>query len=94
MRGEPLVGNPDRQRATLARVAGAVTRAPWLDALLLVGSLASDTADALSDVDLLVVVREDHFEQAWADREALQVADPLCAWDQPPVGDTEVAAHR
>src|SRR3954462_12990892 len=73
VRGEPAVGVPDRQRATLTKIADAVARTTWLDALLVVGSLADGVADALSDIDLLVIVGEGQFEQAWADREALRV---------------------
>jgi hypothetical protein len=94
VRGEPAVGTPDRQRATLTKIADAASRTTWLDALLLVGSLADDAADALSDIDLLVIIREGSFEQAWVERETLRVTGTLCAWDQRLDHDAEVAAHR
>jgi hypothetical protein len=94
VRGEPAVGAPDRQRATLTKIAIAASRTTWVEALLVVGSLADDSADALSDIDLLVVVREGGFEQAWAERETLRVTGTLCAWDQRLDQDAEVAAHR
>jgi hypothetical protein len=75
-------------------IADAVARSTWLDALLVVGSLADGAADALSDIDLLVIVREGHFDQAWAERESLRVTGALCAWDQRPDHDAEIAAHR
>jgi hypothetical protein len=94
VRGEPAVGTPDRQRATLRKIADAVARTAWLDALLVVGSLADGAADALSDIDLLVIVREGQFKQAWAERGTLRVTGTLCAWDQQLDQDAEVAAHR
>jgi hypothetical protein len=78
----------------LTKIADAAARATWLDALLVVGSLADDAADALSDIDLLVIVREGQFEQAWAERGLLRVTDTLCAWDQRLDERAEVAAHR
>ena len=78
----------------LMKIADAASRTTWLDALLVVGSLAADAADALSDIDLLVIVREGGFEQAWAERDTLRVTGTLCAWDQRLDQDAEVAAHR
>ena len=94
MRGESAVGTPDRQRTTLLKIADAASRTTWLDALLVVGSLADGAADALSDIDLLVIVHEGAFDQAWAERETLRVTGTLCAWDQHKDQDAEVAAHR
>lgn len=94
VRGNPLIGTPDRQRATLTKIVAAVTPAWWLDALLVVGSLAADAADALSDIDLLVIVRDGQFEQAWDDRGSLRVGDVLYAWDQRSPEAAEVGAHR
>ena len=93
MRGEPAAGTPERQRATLAEIAKTIARTAWLDALLVVGSLANGEADALSDIDLLVIVREGQFDQAWAAREEVRVTGTLCAWDQRN-DNAEVAAHR
>jgi hypothetical protein len=78
----------------LSEIAKAASRTTWLDALLLVGSLADGAADALSDIDLLVIVREGRFNEAWNERELLRVAGTLCAWDQRPDTTAEVAAHR
>lgn len=94
VRGEPAVGTPDRQRATLGKIADAVAVSAWLDALLVVGSLAAGAADALSDIDLLVIVREGQFEQAWAERGSLRVTGTICAWDERLDQDAEIAAHR
>lgn len=93
VRGQPTVGTPDRQRATLAKIVDAVGHRPWLDALLVVGSLADDAADALSDVDLVLVVLEGHFEAAWSERLGLHAADALRVWDQRPE-QAEVGAHK
>jgi hypothetical protein len=78
----------------LTKITDAVSRATWLDALLVVGSLADGAADALSDIDLLVIVREGQFEQAWAERGALHVTGTLCEWDQRLDERAEIAAHR
>lgn len=94
MRGEPAVGTADKQRATLTKIADVAAQRPWLDALLLVGSLADDAADALSDIDLLAVVREGQFQHAWADRRYLHAREAVCAWDQRPNEQAEVAAHK
>lgn len=46
------------------RAAETLARLPCVQAILLIGSLARGTADALSDVDLLVV--QDDAEESWA----------------------------
>jgi len=92
--GVKAVGKPERQREELGRIAARARDRPWLDAVLLVGSLAADTADALSDVDLLVVVRDGRFDEAWAERAVLQSEDALFAWDQRDDPNREIGAHR
>lgn len=78
----------------MTKIAHVAVGRPWLDALLLVGSLADDAADALSDIDLLVVVRNGHFPQAWSDRACLHATDAVYVWDQRPNEQAEAAAHK
>jgi hypothetical protein len=79
----------------LRKISQAVADRPWLDGLLVVGSLADDAADALSDIDLLVIIREKHFDQAWNERADLHGGEsPLFAWDHRPDDASEIAAHR
>jgi hypothetical protein len=76
-------------------VAAIARRAPiWPDVLsvLLVGSLAAGTGDAVSDVDLIVCVRAGCFAPAWSSRGELHVTGALYAWDD--ASDEEIACHR
>jgi hypothetical protein len=60
-----------------------------------VGSFAARTADALSDLDLILVPPDDRFESAWAERHALHVTGALAAWDEHPEGTTaHSATHK
>lgn len=88
------IGGPGRQRAALEQIADAARQFEWLRALLVVGSMAASTADALSDLDLLVIVHEGQFADAWQQRGLLHVTEALCAWDQRPDESREAAAHR
>jgi hypothetical protein len=78
----------------LSGITDAAGQESWLRALILIGSLADDTADALSDLDLLVIVHEGRFAAAWASREALHATAALYSWDQFSGDLIEVAAHR
>jgi hypothetical protein len=90
-----MVGAAQRQHDTLNAIVAAVDRLPWLRSLLVIGSLAEDDkADALSDIDLLVVVFPDAFDAAWAHREELHATGALCSWDQRADESSDVAAHR
>jgi hypothetical protein len=80
-----------RQRAALHRLIGRLTQKEWFQAAILVGSLAGEVDDELSDVDLLVVVTA--FPQAWRERQDLPDSDVIVAWDTPPVQD-RVGAHK
>jgi hypothetical protein len=82
-----------RQWPALMHVAERVDESPALDGLLLIGSLVSGRADDLSDVDLVVVVREGRFGEAWQQRANLQTPDVLVAWDWPPNG-RDAAGHK
>jgi hypothetical protein len=57
-----------RQWPVLERLRTRVERSVALTGMLLVGSLAEGVADALSDLDVLLVATEASFEAAWAGR--------------------------
>jgi len=57
------------------------------------GSLVDGRGDDLSDVDLLAVVREGGFEDAWAARAELSEG-ALYAWDHVEGEDMEVKGHK
>jgi Nucleotidyltransferase domain len=82
-----------RQWPALVHVAERVNESPALDGLLLIGSFASGRADDLSDVDLVVVVAEGRFAEAWKQRATLQTQDVLVAWDWPPDG-RDAGGHK
>ncbi len=60
---------------------------------ILMGSLVDGRGDDLSDVDLLAVVHEGRFADAWAARAELS-AGALYAWDQVEGEDREVAGRK
>jgi predicted nucleotidyltransferase len=80
-----------RQRAVVQGLVDRLVERPWFRAAILVGSLASDMADELSDVDLLVVVNE--FTRAWREREELGSRAAIVAWDARPVQE-RVGVHK
>ncbi len=81
-----------RHRAAVEGVLDAVTRDPDVAGVILCGSFAAGTADALSDLDLLVVVANGSFDKVWTHR-ALLHGTTLHAWDVFP-GDRAVGAHK
>jgi hypothetical protein len=85
--------SPLRQSATLAALLEHVTASSMLDGAILLGSFARGTPDAVSDLDLLVCVRDGHFAAAWRQRTALQVTGAMVWWDQHLVPD-RVGAHK
>ena len=82
-----------RQHTALDQLLVRASRVPEVEAVVLIGSLAAGTADAMSDVDAIVVVRS--FAAAHRQRHALH-ADPVPAcWDHPDEPPPlEVAAHK
>jgi len=50
--------------------------------LLALGSFARGSADEASDLDLVVVVREGHFDRVWAERRQFMPKGTLAWWDQ------------
>jgi len=61
-------GRPSGQRRVLARLVRRLEPDRRLLAGILVGSMAGDDADALSDVDLIIAVREGDFATVWGER--------------------------
>ena len=84
--------SPLRQSAILAVLLEHITASSVLDGAILLGSFAHGTPDAVSDLDLLVCVRDGHFATAWQ-RTALQVTGAMVWWDQGLIPD-RVGAHK
>lgn len=84
-----------RQGPTLKRLVTHIRACPAFSAAILVGSFAARAADALSDLDLILVAQDGKFEAAWAERHALHVTGALAAWDERPDGSSaHSAAHK
>jgi hypothetical protein len=83
-----------RQWFVVEQLAKRVAAMPEFLGVLLLGSFAAGTADPLSDVDLLLIVREGSFEAAWARRRDLYTEEPIFAWDVLREGMAEVGAHK
>src|SRR2546423_3983830 len=62
------------------------------EAAILLGSLARGGGDAMSDIDLLTVVREGRFDEAWSRREHFS-AGALYRWDTVEEPGRQVAKH-
>jgi hypothetical protein len=83
-----------RQLAALDELVRRAREIPEVDAIILIGSLASATADAVSDVDAIVVVRELSFPAAYQQRHALHAASVLACWDYQADPSSDIAAHK
>jgi predicted nucleotidyltransferase len=83
-----------RHWPTLSHIAERVEAIPALDGLLAIGSFAAGQPDELSDLDLVVVVAEDRFEEAWEQRADLETRDALTSWDRRPDPNLAVGGHR
>jgi hypothetical protein len=88
------LGEPDRQRRFLDRLRQEVTALPWVEVVVVIGSLASDSADAVSDVDLLVGVHDGAFDEAWRERARLRVTGAVHSWDHRFDGSTGAGTHK
>jgi hypothetical protein len=75
----------------LLRRAGQL---PGVEAVVLIGSLASDIADTMSDVDAIVILDETAFAGSYRQRHALHAASVPACWDQPADLSSHVAAHK
>ena len=84
----------ERHERVLERLAEAIEAAPSLEGAILLSSLARGGGDEVSDVDLIAVVRDGSFEQAWSRREALHGADALASWDDLEPGRPEIGGHK
>jgi hypothetical protein len=67
---------------------------PELDGLLLLGSFAAGRADQISDVDLVAVVAEGRFDDAWSRRRELETPGTLYEWDVRLEADGDAASHK
>lgn len=61
---------------------------------VLIGSLAAGSVDRLSDIDLVLVLRDGSFESAWERRKELRVTGALAAWDVIQDGSRQARAHK
>jgi hypothetical protein len=89
------LGAPVRQDAAVAAIARQL--AAMTDCVLgalVVGSMAAGTADAASDIDLLVCAQPGRFGEAWRRRVDLHVTGAPVAWDKEPVMGSEIGVHR
>jgi hypothetical protein len=84
-----------RQLAALDDLLRRAERVPEVEAVILIGSLASGAADPISDVDAIVIVRESSFDAGRQQRHALHAASVPACWDHP-IGPppSAVAAHK
>lgn len=89
-----LLRDTSRQQVLLDALASHVHDSPNIGALVLVGSFANGTADAVSDLDLFFITYDDHFEDSWARRHDLHLTGALVHWDQQDQERPEVAGHR
>lgn len=87
-------GLPPRQRQAVADLARRIEHSSPIEGLILIGSLAADSADALSDVDTIAITTAGGFGDAWADRHRLH-AEVVCAcWDITDADHPDVGAHK
>jgi len=65
-----------------------------IDGLMLLGSFAAGRADEVSDVDLVAVVADGLFREAWARRRELQTPGTLFEWDVVIEADGDAGSHK
>ena len=83
-----------RQEPVLARLQRRIVAEDALEGALLLGSFATRSADTLSDVDVLVVVAEGRFDEAWAGRGRLEDGEAIAAWDDLDPDRAEIGGHK
>jgi hypothetical protein len=83
-----------RQASALAAITRRLTSMPDVLGALLVGSMAAGTADAASDIDLIVCAHPGRFEQAWRLRNNLHATGALICWDDGRESSREIGVHR
>jgi hypothetical protein len=74
------LGSPHRQQAALAAITRQFAAAANILGALVVGSLAAGTADAASDIDLIICTCPGRFADTWAHRHELQATGALASW--------------
>lgn len=83
-----------RQEGVIARLVQRVAAASALEGALLIGSFAAGTADDVSDVDVIVVVCEGQFDEAWNARQQIEGGEALAAWDGVDPKHAEIGGHK
>lgn len=83
-----------RQWPLIVHAAETAAAIPELDGLLLLGSFASGRADEVSDVDLVAVVADGCFAEAWARRREMELPGTLFQWDVQVESDGDAASHK
>ena len=83
-----------RQEAVIVRLARTVEAMPALEGAILIGSFAADTADEISDVDVIAIVSEGRFDEAWDGRSDLEASEALVAWDAVDPQHAEIRGHK
>lgn len=94
--GEPqeVIAEPHRQQQALAVMTERLTAFPEVLGAILVGSLAMDTAEACSDIDLVICSPDGQFAAAWSRRHDVHLTDAIVCWDEGPDVGAEIAIHR
>lgn len=72
----PPIPHPDAPHRLADQITAALSQLPGVQRISLFGSLATNTADAFSDVDMLIVC-DDLPVAAWAAARALRLAKPV-----------------
>ena len=83
-----------RQWPLIVHAAETAANMAELDGLLLLGSVAAGRADQISDVDLVAVVADGRFDDAWARRRDLETDGTLYQWDVHIESDGDAASHK
>ena len=83
-----------RQWPLIVHAAETAANMAELDGLLLLGSFAAGRADQISDVDLVAVVADGRFDDAWARRRDLETDGTLYQWDVHIESDGDAASHK
>ena len=92
--GMGSLGAPVRQDAALSAIARYLATTGEVLGALVVGSMAAGTANAASDVDLIVCAHPGRFEEAWQIRKHMHVTGALASWDDKGDGGAEIGVHR
>lgn len=83
-----------RQEAALQGLLRRAGDLLEVDAVVLIGSLAAGTADAMSDVDAIAIVRDAAFAAAWSRRHALHAVTAPACWDHRTEPPSDIGAHK